>query len=88
MPDNKILGNQIPEGATVVVDIQKVITGRKIGSRGNNDSPRFNNGILPSKIFFQKEPWWLPNIHIPCIEVEGIKVGSWFVPVMSIIVLE
>ena len=45
LPDNKILGNQIPEGATVVVDIQKVITVRKIGSRGNNDSPRFNNDI-------------------------------------------
>jgi len=24
----------------------------------------------------RKEPWWLPNIHIPCIEVEGIRVGS------------
>ena len=45
LPDNKILGNQIPEGATVVVDIQKVITVRKIGSRGNNDSSHFNNDI-------------------------------------------
>ena len=32
LPDNKILGNQIPEGATVVVDIQKVITVRKMES--------------------------------------------------------
>merc|ERR1712032_1513275 len=29
----------------------------------------------------RKEPWWLPNIHVPCIEVEGIKVGSCEYPV-------
>jgi len=40
------LSEQILEGATVSLEIQK------------------------------KEPWWLPNIHVPCIVVEGIKVGS------------
>jgi len=37
-------------------------------------------GVTVTLNIKKKEPWWAPNIHIPCIDVEGMKIGSCTYP--------